>query len=215
MELDRIELDERSWIEVGRGYVPKGEADALYDELTRSERWRQTQVFRYDHRRDEPRLTTTFRVADAPEPLKRVQRDLEIRYGHLFDRVALNWYRNERDGQAFHRDRDLKWLENTVIAILTLGAQRPWLLRRRSSKYDHGDGTGAVMDLAPASGDLIVMGGGTQVGWQHSVARMHRPVGGRMSAQWRWTARTGVQEIGGSYRKPLVYGVKRRGRSRS
>jgi alkylated DNA repair dioxygenase AlkB len=210
--MDRIELDERSWIEVGRGFLPKDEADALYEELTQSDRWQQTQVFRYDHWRDEPRLTTMFRVADAPEPLKQVQRDLQNRYGLLFDGFALNWYRNERDGQAFHRDRDLKWLDNTLIAILTLGAQRPWLIRPWTSKYDHSEGKGAVMDLAPASGDLIVMGGATQVSWQHSVAQLRRPVGGRMSVQWRWTSRTGKQEIGGSYSKPLTYGAKPRGR---
>ena len=205
MDLERVALDERSWIDIGRGFLPAEEADALYEELTQSPRWRQTQVFRYDHWRDEPRLTTMFRTADAPEPLKQVQRELQNRYGLLFDGFALNWYRNERDGQAFHRDRDLKWLDDTLIAILTLGAKRAWLLRPWTSKFDHSETKGAVMDLAPASGDLIVMGGATQVGWQHSVAQLHHPVGGRMSVQWRWTSKRGKQERGGSYSKPLHF----------
>jgi alkylated DNA repair dioxygenase AlkB len=204
VDFERVELDERSWIDVARGFLP--DADALYEELTQLDRWQQTRIFRYDHWRDEPRLSTMFRTAEAPAPLLDVQRELQNRYRLLFDGFSLNWYRDGNDGQAFHRDRDLKWLDETLIAILTLGAQRPWLVRPRSSKYDHGaENKGAVLDLAPASGDLIVMGGATQVGWEHSVAQIRRPVGGRMSVQWRWTSKRGRQEIGGSYRKPRTF----------
>jgi len=199
--VERVDLDERSWIDVARGFLP--DADALYEELTQLDRWQQTRIFRYDHWRDEPRLTTMFKTAEAPAPLLDVQRALQNRYGLLFDGFSLNWYRDGRDGQAFHRDRDLKWLDETLIAILTLGAQRPWLVRPRSSKFDHSaENKGAVLDLAPASGDLVVMGGATQVGWEHSVAQIRRPVAGRISVQWRWTSKRGRQEIGGSYRKP-------------
>jgi alkylated DNA repair dioxygenase AlkB len=135
-----------------------------------------------------------------------VHRFLQHHYRVTFDGFALNWYRDGRDGQAFHRDRDMQWLDETVIAILTLGATRPWLLRPRANRYAHDlPDKGAVIDLAPGSGDLHVMGGATQAGWEHSVAQIGRPVGGRISVQWRWTSRRGRQERGGSYRKPRHY----------
>jgi alkylated DNA repair dioxygenase AlkB len=203
-EWERIDLDERSWVDVARGWLP--DADALYEELAAADIWAQTRVYRYDHWRDEPRLTTMFRVSNAPPRLLDVQRELQHRYEVLFDGFALNWYQHGQHGQAFHRDRDMKWLDETIIGILTLGTQRPWLLRPRSSKFDHSvPNKGAVLDLAPASGDLFVMGGATQVGWEHSVAQVRRPVGGRMSAQWRWTSKRGQMERGGSYSKPLRY----------
>jgi alkylated DNA repair dioxygenase AlkB len=203
-EWERIQLDERSWVDVARGWLP--DADELYAELAESVPWQQTRVFRYDHWQDEPRLTTWFRVSDAPPRLLDVQRELQNRYQVLFDGFAMNWYQHGRHGQAFHRDRDMKWLDETVIAILTLGARRPWLLRPRSSRYDHAaQNKGAVLDLSPASGDLFIMGGATQVGWEHSVAQIRQPVGGRMSAQWRWTSKRGRQEIGGSYSKPRTF----------
>ena len=71
-----------------------------------------------------------------------------------------------RDGQAFHRDTDMRWLDDTVIAILSLGARRPWLLRPRANRYDHSEGKGAVLDIAPGSGDLLVMGGRSQADWE-------------------------------------------------
>lgn len=198
-------LDDRSWVDVARGWLP--DADALYEELVDTVAWKQTRVFRYDRWRDEPRLTAGFRSdATAPPALLEVQRFLQQHYGVLFDGFGLNYYRDGRDGQAFHRDRDMKWLDDTVIAILTLGARRPWMLRPRANRYAHDlDNKGAVLDLAPGSGDLHVLGGASQVGWEHSVAQVRAPVDGRISVQWRWTSKRGRQEVGGSYSKPRHY----------
>jgi alkylated DNA repair dioxygenase AlkB len=115
-------------------------------------------------------------------------------------------YRDGRDGQAFHRDTDMKWLDETVIAILSLGAQRPWLLRPRTSRHDHSPGKRASHDLAPGPGDLIVMGGRTQADWEHSVPYLGaRPITPRISIQWRFAHRTGRPFMGSGYRAPLTY----------
>jgi alkylated DNA repair dioxygenase AlkB len=202
---ERLELDERSWVDVSRGFLD--DADSLYAELVDTAPWRGSRVYRYDHWVEEPRLSAWFRAnASAPPRLLEVHRQLQRAYGVTFDGFALNWYRDGRDGQAFHRDRDMQWLDDTVIAILTLGATRPWLLRPRANRYAHDlPDKGAVLDFAPASGDLLVMGGATQAGWEHSVAQVRRPVTGRISVQWRWTSRRGRQERGGSYSKPRHY----------
>jgi alkylated DNA repair dioxygenase AlkB len=119
-------------------------------------------------------------------------------------------YRDGRDGQAFHRDTDMKWLDDTVIAILSLGARRPWLLRPRANRYDHSDGRGATRDLAPSSGGLLVMGGRSQADWEHSVPyRPGQPMAPRISVQWRYTSRLGRPFVGASYRAPLNYRHKR------
>ena len=83
----------------------------------------------------------------------------------------------------------MKWCENTVIAILTLGAKRPWLLRPRANRNAHHlDRHGATHDLAPASGDLLVMGGACQRDWEHGVPKV-RSAGPRVSVTWRWVRR--------------------------
>lgn len=111
-----------------------------------------------------------------------------------------------RDGQAFHRDTDMRWLDDTIIAILSLGAQRPCLMRPRTNRYDHSESRGATHDLRPGPGDLVVMGGRCQADWEHSVAYLGgRPVHGRVSLQWRYTARTGRPFQGASYSAPLTY----------
>lgn len=204
--LERMALDDHSWVDVGRGWL--NGADQLFDDLLRSVAWRTSRLFRYDHWVEERRLGAFWRPGTPlPHPaLADVTRALQRRYGVRFGGFGMLHYRNGRDGQAFHRDTDLRWLDDTVIAVLTLGAQRPWLLRPRANRYDHSEGKGATHDLAPAAGDLIVMGGRCQADWEHSVAYLRRPdVGPRVSIQWRHTTRVGRPFIGASYRAPLTY----------
>jgi hypothetical protein len=115
--------------------------------------------------------------------------------------VALALYRDGRDSVAWHRDRELRWLDDTVIGVLTLGAARPWLVKPIGARGRDDDLRDAV-DLAPASGDLIVMGGRAQIDWLHAVPKLLRPVGPRISAQWRYTSRRGRPDTSPSYYAP-------------
>ena len=204
---ERIWLDETSWVDVTRGWL-RG-ADQLFDSLRSDVKWQPSRLFRYDHWVEERRLGS-FWSRGNPLPhsgLAPVHKTLERTNGVQFGGFGMIHYRDGEDGQAFHRDTDMRWLDDTVIAVLTLGAQRPWLLRPRTSKYDHGPGRGATHDLAPGPGDLIVMGGRCQADWEHSVAyQRRRAVGTRISLQWRHARRTGKPFQGASYRAPLTYG---------
>lgn len=99
----------------------------------------------------------------------------------------------------------MRWLDQTLVAVLSLGARRPWLLRPKANRYDHA-GLVAGRDLAPGSGDLLVMGGRCQADWEHSVPlRPGDPLRPRISVQWRHATRTGRPFPGSSYRAPLTY----------
>lgn len=203
---ERIELGEGAWIDVARAWM--ADADALFDHLLHNVRWETSRLFRYDHYVEERRLGAHWQRG-RPLPhtaLAEATRTLQHRYHVQFDSFGMMQYRDGRDGQAFHRDTDMKWLDDTVIAILSLGAQRPWLLRPRTSKHDDSPGKGATHDLAPASGDLLVMGGRTQAEWEHSVAYLgNRAVTPRISIQWRHARRTGRPFMGARYDAPLRY----------
>ena len=203
--VERLWLDETAWVDVARGWLP--DADAVYAEVLERSQWEQSRLWRYEKWVDEPRVGAWGPRAHQHPAILETQRAVEKQYGVRFpDGFALAYYRNGADGQAFHRDRDMKWCENTIIAILTLGATRPWLLRPRSNRYAHHlDRHGATHDLRPASGDLLVMGGTCQLGWEHSVEKLRTPVAGRISVQWRWTSRTGRQEQTAGYRAPLRF----------
>ena len=106
------------------------DADAVHDELVAAVAWEQGRVFRYERWIDEPRLGAFQSGSKRHPALVDVERrGSSSRYKVQFEGVALAHYRDERDSVAFHRDRELRWLDDTVIGVLTLGAQRPWLMK--------------------------------------------------------------------------------------
>jgi alkylated DNA repair dioxygenase AlkB len=208
--VERLALDEHSWVDVARGWLVG--ACELLEHLRDHVPWSTSQLYRYDHYVEERRLGASWRRGSAlPHPvLADATRWLQNRYRAYFDGFSMIRYRDGRDGQAFHRDTDMRYLDDTVIAVLSLGAQRPWLLRRwvgsASSKFDDQPGKGATHDIAPGAGDLLVMGGRAQADWQHSVPYLgNRPIGERISLQWRFANKVGKPFIGASYRAPLHY----------
>jgi alkylated DNA repair dioxygenase AlkB len=206
VEFERVRLDDKSWVDVARGWLHA--ADDLYDALLERARWRQNRLWRYDHWVEEPRLSGSPRRDGGPihPVLPELTRALERRYRVPLGDVALAQYRDGRDSVAFHRDRELRWLDETVIAVLTVGGRRPWYLRPRTNRFAHElPNHGATHDISPASGDLLVMGGRCQADWEHSVPKVGSAVGPRISLQWRWTSRRGRPVTGGNYRDPRHY----------
>lgn len=187
-ELERVDLDERSWIDVARGWLAG--SDAVFDALTAMIEWRQRIVMMFDRRLPEPRLTSWWseRSRDHTEPLPvldEARHTLRERYDCAFDSIGYNWYRHGTDSVAWHGDRFAKTVQNPTIAIISVGAARPFRIRpkpggsgprRRSVSFDVG------------YGDLLVMGGACQHEWQHSVPKVSRPVGPRISITFRHNA---------------------------
>jgi alkylated DNA repair dioxygenase AlkB len=198
--VERLSLDESSWVDVVRGFVPR--ADEVHDELVANAAWEQGRVFRYERWIDDPRLSS-WQAGSARHPaLVEAGAWISRRYRVRFDGVALAHYRDERDGVGFHRDRGLRWLEDTVIGVLTMGATRPWLMRPLTGRRADSDDRAGVLDLAPASGDLLVMGGRCQAAWLHAVPQTHVRSRSRVSAQWRWTSRRGRRDPNPSFYAP-------------
>jgi alkylated DNA repair dioxygenase AlkB len=188
--IQRVQLDDRSWVDVIRDFMPRG--TDVHDELLVTTQWQQGRVFRYERYIDEPRLGSWIDGRMTHPALAEAGDWISDHYGTPFDGAGLALYRNGNDAVGFHRDRELIWLEDTLIAVLTLGATRPWLVKPLGRGRDGRDPDFSdTLDFMPASGDLIVMGGRTQSAWLHGVPGTATPCGSRISVQWRWTSRQG------------------------
>lgn len=190
---ERIELGAGAWVDIVRGWL--GGADQLCERLIERVDWVHHRRWMYDRVVDEPRLTRWYSKGETlPDPvLDAFRKAMTHRYlpstgtylpetGTGFGPMGLNFYRDGSDSVAWHADRELRYLDDTLIAILTVGAARPFLLRPT--------GGGHSIDLRPASGDVLVMGGTSQLFWQHAVPKTAACRGPRISASVRWVRRT-------------------------
>jgi len=176
---ERVALDDSSWVDVCRGHLLG--ADTVLDVVIDTIPWQCGRRHMYDRMVDDPRLS--YR---SPRPelvahplLARVRAGLAARYEVPLGAAAYNYYRDGRDSVAPHGDRELRDTDDTLVCLLTLGATRPFRLR------PHGRTGGTTHDLAPGSGDVLVMGGACQRDWEHAVPKV-RAAGPRVSVTWRW-----------------------------
>ncbi|WEH42641.1 alpha-ketoglutarate-dependent dioxygenase AlkB [Streptomyces sp. AM 2-1-1] len=181
--LRRTELGHGAWIDLLPGWLSGG--DELFARLETEVPWRAEQRRMYDRTVDVPRLLAFYRTADdLPHPVLTEAREaLSAHYakelGEPFATAGLCHYRDGRDSVAWHGDRIGRGShEDTMVAILSVGAPRDLLLRPR----DH---TGETVRRPLGHGDLIVMGGSCQRTWEHAIPKTSRPCGPRISVQYR------------------------------
>ena len=180
---ERIWLDRRSWIERVPGWV--ADSDALFDHLVSTVDWGQRTRKMWDNQVLEPRLTAWWGAgldrSLEPPILETMRRALSQRYGVEFDSMGLNLYRGGRDSVAWHGDRIAREIAEPLVAIVSIGEPRRFLLR---PKTPGGNGRRVAPRLLLGRGELLVTGGATQRAWEHSVPKV-AAAGPRLSVTFR------------------------------
>ncbi|WP_329243164.1 alpha-ketoglutarate-dependent dioxygenase AlkB [Streptomyces sp. NBC_01478] len=178
----RTTLGLGAWIDVLPGWL--GGADALFEELAAEVPWRAERRQMYDQVVAVPRLLAYYGADDVlPHPVLAEARDALSAYyarelGEPFSTSGLCYYRDGRDSVAWHGDRIGRGAhEDTMVAILSVGAPRDLLLRPLRG--------GESLRRPLGHGDLIVMGGSCQRTWEHCVPKTTRAAGPRISVQFR------------------------------
>ncbi len=174
----RRDLAGGAWVDHAPAWCPR--ADDLFEWLLANTPWAAPRTVRmYDRVLPEPRLTHRWRLDSGPAPpgaLVKMAALLSARYGVAFTQVGANLYRDGADSVAWHGDRIARELPEAVVALVSLGAVRPFRLRPT--------GGGASVGFRPGPGDLLVMGGSCQRTWQHAVPKC-AVAGPRISIQFR------------------------------
>ncbi|MEU8588897.1 alpha-ketoglutarate-dependent dioxygenase AlkB [Streptomyces sp. NPDC048664] len=178
----RTALGAGAWIDLLPGWLSG--SDVLFEHLSTQVPWRAERRRMYERTVDVPRLLAYYREGEPlPDPvLGQARLALSAHYaaelGEPFVTAGLCYYRDGRDSVAWHGDRIGRGArEDTMVAILSLGAPRELALRPRG-------GTEAVRH-ALGHGDLIVMGGSCQRTWEHAIPKSARAAGPRISVQFR------------------------------
>ncbi len=94
-----------------------------------------------------------------------------------FNSVLLNYYRDGRDSMGMHSDDEAELGPQPVIASVSFGATRTFILKHKTSK--------ATLKLDLPSGSLLLMSGDTQRNWLHGINKSSRALGPRVNLTFR------------------------------
>lgn len=172
--LRRIELHSGAWIEYQPSWVSGHEP--LYDILCETSQWKTSSRTMYERVVEVPRMLAGYSSDTGPPIVGTMAEALSRRYGVVLDSVTMALYRDGRDSVAWHRDKVLRDRPYSLMAIVSLGEPRRFMLRPL------GGGTSQSFQLG--WGDLMVMGGTTQRTWEHCVPKV-KQAGPRMSLMFR------------------------------
>jgi alkylated DNA repair dioxygenase AlkB len=180
--LQRTSLSRGAWVDLLPGWVTG--ADELFGRLVHEVPWRAERREMYEQMVDVPRLVCGYGVGQPlPHPLLTDAREQLSRHylpelGEPFVTAGCCYYRDGHDSVAWHGDRIGRGrTHDTMVAIVSLGSPRKLLLRPKGGSVAH--------TFAVGHGDLLVMGGSCQRTWEHAVPKTTKPVGPRISVQFR------------------------------
>lgn len=172
------------------------EADACLRQLWRELAWEQREITLFGRRVLQPRLIAWYGDQDAsyaysglelePRPwhplLRTLKGKVEEASGSRFNSVLANAYRDGNDSMGWHSDDEPELGRCPVIASVSLGAERTFLLRRTASLRQPGEKS---RKLLLAHGSLLVMRGNSQDHYQHSVPKTRSETGLRINLTFR------------------------------
>ena len=178
----RHDLSAGAWVDHLPGWISG--SDEILEVLLGDIGWREDRRQMYEREVVVPRLLRWYGGdATLPHPLLAEARaDLNRYYGaelgERFVSAGMCLYRDGRDSVAWHGDRIGRGRSSdTMVAIVSFGSPRPLMLRPV--------GGGSSLKFPLGHGDLVVMGGSCQRTWQHCIPKTARPVGPRVSVQFR------------------------------
>ncbi len=195
MELESLPLPDAD-LGFAAAWMEASSAHALQQTLRAQLPWSVHRIRLFGREVDSPRLSAWIGDPDAtyrysgtrfdphpwPQVLEPLRERLSGMLGVPFNSVLANLYRDGRDAMGWHSDDEPELGPEPVIASLSLGAMRRFVLKHRNNPAHR-----LALDL-PA-GSLLVMRGATQRFYRHALPRTARPVGERINLTFRWIQR--------------------------
>ncbi len=176
----------------GHQFIGVDQADTFLEQLIAEVPWQQAEIKIFGRNVLTPRLSCWMGDKGANyvysntrfEPLAwisvvlTIKQRIETATGNKFNSVLLNYYRDGQDAMGWHCDDEPELGAQPVIASLSLGAERRFLLRRK-------DKTEKSMALELQHGSLLMMKGDTQKNYLHALPRTSKSIPARINLTFR------------------------------
>lgn len=177
-------------------YIPNFFSDKeslmLYDYVVNGDiQWRSDKIKMFGRTYEQPRKVAFYgdpgvqyaysKIAMQALPwgeyLKDINQKVADTTGFNANTVLVNYYRTGKDHMSWHTDSESELGVNPTIVSLSVGAERRFILRHKS--------TGEKIELRLESGSLLVMQGSSQHHWQHCLPKMPRVSEDRVNLTFR------------------------------
>lgn len=179
-------------VSIATDWLQAAQAEALFADLRRTIPWGVHQIRLFGRRIDSPRLScwigdtgaiytysgTRFEPHPWPETLLPIRDRLSDEIGVDFNSMLANLYRDGADYMGWHSDNEAALGPQPVIASLSLGAARRFVLKHR-------DMPGDKIGFELPHGSLLLMRGDTQRNYRHALPRTAKPGGARINLTFR------------------------------
>lgn len=174
------------------GFFDSSQASIWCTNLLEQAAWQQGQIQLWGKTLAEPRLSSFYGDHDVVyqysgrlmralpwlSALETMKKPIEALCQHTFNAAFCNLYRNGQDAMGWHSDDEPVLGRQPVIASVSFGQTRRFLLRHKQHKtLQH--------EFLLGHGDLLIMAGDTQRLWQHSVAKTTKSIAPRINITFR------------------------------
>lgn len=175
-----------------RNWMDTSLADELLVELTRNVAWQSRAIRMFGKKVMQPRKIAfqgdpgicyaysgnLHHADDWHGAVAGLRDSLVSPAGVRFNCALLNLYRHGQDSMGWHADDEPELGPAPIIASVSLGGSRRFVLRRKSNP-------GQKIEIEPEHGSLILMRGDLQQHWQHQLPKTARPVAPRINLTFR------------------------------
>ncbi|MDH3693787.1 MAG: alpha-ketoglutarate-dependent dioxygenase AlkB [Gammaproteobacteria bacterium] len=169
------------------------EADRSFRFLRENIVWHIPRINLFGNAIQSPRMAAWYGDANAiytysgltNHPLPWINELSELKYRleqetqYQFNSVLANLYRDGNDSMGWHSDNEPELGVNPVIASMSLGGARRFVLRHKKRKAIK------PVTIELAHGSLLLMSGETQNYWRHSIPKIRKPVASRINLTFR------------------------------
>jgi alkylated DNA repair dioxygenase AlkB len=173
--------------------------DRLFQELLDHTPWQQHTIKLYGRTMAVPRLSAWHGDPGAvycysglrlePLPWTPVLCEIKAVVEQLadtpFNSVLLNLYRHGQDSIGWHSDDEPELGHHPVIASVSLGAVRRFILRHKRLPVR--------LPLDLDAGSVLLMRGATQQHWQHQLPKTRKPTNPRINLTFRFISWPGLR----------------------
>ena len=185
-----MDLGEGAYLEYHPAWLPPLEASALMDALVARFEWERKAIRLFGREVWQPRLIAwagalpyeysgqVLEPRPFLEPLDALTERVSKRADSPFNHVLLNRYRDGQDSMGMHADDEPELGPNPLIAAISLGVARRFVLAHRRRK-------GERHVLTVEHGSLLIMGGTIQHRFRHGVPKQQLIVAERVNLTFR------------------------------